>query len=94
MADSWAIMRTCNEFGFRTESTSPLTESLGEIEACVVVAASVHGRTAMPSIGMRRTTRMFTQWRCMTTNFDKDSIREIIREQRWDDFRIVSFFFF
>ena len=55
----YPIMRTCSEFGFRTESTSPLTESLGEIEARVVVAASVRGRTAMPSVGMRRTTRVF-----------------------------------
>lgn len=52
-------MRTCGEFGFRTESTRQLTESLGEIEARVVVAAPVRGRTAMPSVGMRRTTRVF-----------------------------------
>ncbi|RVW34173.1 hypothetical protein CK203_092821 [Vitis vinifera] len=52
-------MRTCSEFGFRTESASQLTESPGEIEARVAVAAPVRGRTAMPSVGMRRTTRVF-----------------------------------
>lgn len=53
------IMRTCSEFGFRTESASQLTESLEEIEARVVVTAPVRGRKAMPSVGMRRTTRVF-----------------------------------